>query len=77
MSHLKLDATSTVPDAKMKYILTSGILPTGLSLTINGEIIGKVRLYSDGTLPGITSFDNGSFTLDGGTTTIDESYLFQ
>ena len=25
---------------------------------------------------GITSFDNGSFTLDGGTTTIDESYSF-
>ena len=35
MSHLKLDATSTVPDAKMKYILMGGILPPGLSLTIN------------------------------------------
>ena len=76
MSHLRLDATSTVADAKMKYILTGGTLPPGLSLTINGEIIGKVRLYPDGTLPGITSFDNGSFTLDGGTTTVDESYSF-
>ena len=45
----------------------------GLSLTINGEIIGKVRLYpTEHCL--IDPFDNGNFTLDGGTTTIDESY---
>ena len=44
MSHLRVTATSTVPDARVKYILTSGILPPGLALTINGEIVGKVRL---------------------------------
>jgi hypothetical protein len=76
MSHIKLEASSTVPDARLKYILTEGNLPPGLSLTIDGEITGKVRLYSEGALPGITSFDNNSLTLDGGTTTVDESYSF-
>lgn len=75
-SHLRLDAESTVPDAKMKYLLQSGTLPPGLSLTLDGEIVGNVRLYSEDSLPGITSFDNNELTLDGGTTTVDESYTF-
>jgi len=75
-SHLRLDAQSTVSDARMKYLLMSGSLPPGLSLTLDGEIVGNVRLYSEDSLPGITSFDNNSLTLDGGTTTVDESYTF-
>jgi len=75
-SHLKLEATSSVTDAKMKYLLTGGTLPPGLSLSLDGEIVGNVRLYSEDSLPGITSFDNNLLTLDGGTTTIDESYSF-
>ena len=74
MSHLRVTATSTVPDARVKYILTSGILPPGLALTINGEIVGKVRLNPDGTLPGVTAFDSRAFTFDGGTTTVDPNY---
>ena len=38
ISTFKVEATSTVPDAKMKYFLTSGELPPGLVLSINGEI---------------------------------------
>ena len=76
MSHLRVTATSTVPDARVKYILTSGILPPGLALTINGEIVGKVRLNPDGTLPGVTAFDSRAFTFDGGTTTVDSNYTF-
>jgi len=75
-SHLKLEATSTVPDARMKYILTEGTLPPGLSLSLDGELLGTVRLYSEDSLPGITSFDSNNLTLDGGTTTVDESYSF-
>ncbi len=75
-SHLKLEATSSVADAKMKYLLTGGTLPPGLSLSLDGEIVGNVRLYSENSLPGITSFDNNLLTLDGGTTTVDESYSF-
>ena len=30
ISSFKVEATSTVPDAKMKYFLTSGELPPGL-----------------------------------------------
>ena len=75
-SHLRLDAESTVTDARMKYLLISGTLPPGLSLTLDGEIVGNVRLYSEDSLPGITSFDNNELTLDGGTTTVDESYTF-
>ena len=75
-SHLKLEATSTVADAKMKYLLMSGSLPPGLSLSLDGEIVGNVRLYSENSLPGITSFDNNLLILDGGTTTVDESYSF-
>ena len=75
-SHLKLEATSTVADAKMKYLLMSGSLPPGLSLSLDGEIVGNVRLYNENSLPGITSFDNNLLILDGGTTTVDESYSF-
>ena len=75
-SHIRLEAVSSITDAKMKYILTDGLLPPGLSLTLDGEIVGKVRLYSENSLPGITSFDNNELTLDGGTTTVDESYTF-
>ena len=76
-SHLKLEATSTVTDAKMKYLLMSGSLPPGLSLSLDGEIVGNVRLYSENSLSGITSFDNNLLILDGGTTTVDESYSFK
>ena len=76
MSHLRVTATSTVPDARLKYILINGTLPPGLALTINGEIIGKVRLNPDGTLPGVTAFDSRGFTFDGGTTTVDANYSF-
>ena len=75
-SHLRLNAESTVSDARMKYLLMSGTLPPGLSLTLDGEIVGNVRLYSEDSQPGITSFDNNELTLDGGTTTVDESYTF-
>ena len=35
----------------MKYLLTGGTLPPGLSLSLDGEIVGNVRLYSEDSLP--------------------------
>jgi hypothetical protein len=79
VSTLKVEATSTVPDAVVLYTIVSGNLPPGLSLDLNGEIVGKVNQYAtlDGDVvvnPGLTTFDNNLFSLDGGTTTVDRVY---
>lgn len=76
ISTLSVKAVTTVPDARLIYSLTSGRLPPGLSLTYDGEIIGKVTQFGDGVNPGLTRFDNGDFILDGGTTTLDRDYIF-
>lgn len=70
VSNFRITANSTVTDANLKYILLSGSLPPGLSLSINGEI--------NGTLDGqsVTFIDGGDFTLDSGLTTIDRKYEF-
>lgn len=70
VSNFRITANSTVTDANLKYILLSGSLPPGLSLSINGEI--------NGTLDGqsVTFIDSGDFTLDSGLTTIDRKYEF-
>ncbi|SVB37431.1 uncharacterized protein METZ01_LOCUS190285, partial [marine metagenome] len=64
-----------VPDAKMKYFLTSGELPPGLVLSINGEIIGTVRQFSSGNSGGLTFFED-NLTFDGDTTSIDRVFTF-
>lgn len=75
ISTFKVEATSTVPDAKMKYFLTSGELPPGLVLSINGEIIGTVRQFSSGNSGGLTFFED-NLTFDGDTTSIDRVFTF-
>ena len=79
VSTLKVEATTTVPNAVVLYTVVSGSLPPGLSLDLNGEIVGKVNQYAtlDGNVvikPGLTTFDNNAFSLDGGTTTVDRVY---
>ena len=79
VSTLKVEATTTVLDAVVLYTVVSGSLPPGLSLDLNGEIVGKVNQYAtlDGDVvinPGLTTFDNNTFSLDGGTTTVDRVY---
>jgi len=71
-----VSATTTVPNAKLRYVLTDGELPPGLVLALDGEIIGKVRQYSTGNLLGLTVFDTRTFTLDNDETTIDRSFTF-
>lgn len=80
ISTLSLQAVSTIPNATILYTITSGSLPPGLSLDLDGEIVGKVSQYgipAEGDL-GLTTFDfdTGSTTFDGGTTSTDRVYDF-
>jgi hypothetical protein len=48
-STLKIEATSTVPGAQVIYTRIGGRLPPGLTLSPDGEIIGRVnQFYSAG-----------------------------
>ena len=80
ISTLSLKANSTIPNSTILYTITSGSLPPGLSLDLDGEIVGKVSQYgipAEGYL-GLTTFDftDGATTFDGGTTSTDRVYNF-
>jgi len=76
VSTLSVSAQTTVPNAKLIYTLESGSLPPGLSLSLDGELIGKIRPFGDIDNPGLTVFDGQDFLLDGNTTTIDRNFSF-
>ena len=76
ISTFSVSATTNVPNANLLYNITSGRLPPGLRLNLNGEIIGKVRQFASGTDLGLTTVDENDFTLDGGTTTLDRKFIF-
>lgn len=76
ISTLSVAAQTTVPNARLIYTLESGNLPPGLSLSLDGEIIGKIRSFGNVESPGLTVFDGQSFILDGNTTSIDRKYTF-
>lgn len=80
ISLLKIEATTTVTNSVLLYKVTGGRLPPGLSLNLDGEIVGKVNQYGDpttGTL-GLTTFDyqNNVTTFDNDLMTIDRVYTF-
>ena len=86
VSTLRVQATSTVTDAVVLYTIDSGTLPPGLTLDLDGEIVGKVNQYADPVTgaKGLTTFNSNqilnptssgnSTTFDGGTTTVDKVY---
>lgn len=76
ISTLAVQATTTVPNAIVIYQLLDGALPPGLTLSISGQLIGKVNQFGTVNNPGIITFDNNAFTLDAGTTTFDREYEF-
>ena len=80
ISTLKVSATSTIPNAIVLHSITSGQLPTGLTLNFDGEIIGKVNQFYDPTTntPGLLTFDNSTtaITFDNNQTTIDRKFTF-
>lgn len=76
ISTLSVQAQTNVPNARLIYTLESGKLPPGLSLSFDGEIIGKIRSFGDVNNPGLTIFDSQDFIMDGNTTTFDRKYTF-
>ena len=79
ISTLKVEATTTIPDAPLIYELIDGTLPPGVSLSYDGELIGKPRQFEDGQLLGLTSFDGGDLNFDGVDpvlTTFDREFVF-
>lgn len=65
VSTLKINATSSIPNATITYVFLSGSLPPGLSLMYDGEISGSVKQY-----PNSITFDHNTLTFDNGLTTI-------
>ena len=76
ISTLSLSAETTLANAVILYVKTLGALPPGLTLNLDGEIVGKVRQFGTQTEPGIITFDNNNFTLDFNETTFDKEYTF-
>lgn len=76
ISTLSVGAQTTVPNAKLIYTLESGKLPPGLSLSFDGEIIGKIRPFGSTENPGLTAFDSQALLLDGNTTSVDRKFTF-
>jgi hypothetical protein len=68
ISTLKIEAISTLANAQLSYELISGVLPPGLTLQVNGEIIGKIRQYST---PGPDNIEGNTDDLKGLTTFYD------
>ena len=76
ISTLAVNATTTVPNAMLLYSLTAGTLPPGITLSLSGELIGKVRSFGTQENLGLTVFDSQQMQLDGNTTTLDRTYKF-
>ena len=79
ISNLKVEAETTVPDTRMIYNLKSGKLPFGMTLAIDGEIIGNAQQFNTPGSLGLTTFEKKAVTWDGvlpGDTTFDRKYKF-
>ena len=76
VSTLAITATTTVPNAIVIYQLLDGAVPPGLTLSLDGQLIGKVNQFGTVGNPGIITFDNNAFTLDANDTTFDREYEF-
>jgi len=80
VSTLRIEAVSSFADSVVLYELESGRLPPGLTLNLDGEIVGKVNQYQNPITgaAGLTSFDYdmGGTTFDLEKTTVDRDYIF-
>lgn len=74
--NLFVNASTTIPNTSLIYSLKSGSLPPGISLNLNGELIGKVNQYGSVGNPGLVTFDDTETTFDNAETTFDKKYKF-
>ena len=76
ISTLAVKAKTSVPNGVLLYTLDSGTLPPGLTLSLGGDIEGKIRPIGTTENLGLTTFDSGSMTFDNNVTTVDRKYRF-
>ena len=76
ISNLFVQATTTIPNTSLLYTLKSGTLPPGITLNLDGELIGKVNQYGFINKPGLVTFDDTETTFDNSETTFDKTYKF-
>jgi len=76
ISMLSVTASSTITESVILYVKTSGTLPPGLILELDGEITGKVSQFNLNGDQGLITFYASNFSLDAGTTTVDRVYSF-
>lgn len=83
ISTLQIEAETILSNADIRYSYVSGTIPPGLILGGSGELIGKVNQFEstpgagDGLLTiDLANFGLNSFSLDGGTTSIDRIFRF-
>jgi len=75
-SYLRIEAETSLSGAVLRYDLVSGKLPNGLELKRDGEIVGKVNQFANGTTLGLTTIDNRTTTFDGSNTRFDRQFKF-
>lgn len=73
ISTLRVEAKTTVPDARLIYTIVDGKLPNGMFLAYTGEIVGKPNQYGNEENLGLTLFDGRDMTFDNNTTSIDRN----
>lgn len=78
VSTLGISASSSLTNAIVIYEQVGGILPPGLSLSSDGELIGVVHQYYNPLTEelGLITFDNSTTIFDNNTTTFDRSFKF-
>lgn len=87
ISELSVVAQNVNADYNLQYELVAGVLPKGLTLNNDGTIQGKVayqsQTYFDFTMSDLEApiepdenYGFGAFTLDSGSTTIDQNWYF-
>ena len=64
VSTLAVSASSTVSNSAILYVLESGTLPPGLTLILDGEIVGKVKQFGSGTRFCGTWVSNNNYLLN-------------
>ena len=67
-STISVKAYSSIANAVLTYAITDGQLPPGLSLSQNGEVIGKIHQYATFFDPLISSLYNEPTTYDNSST---------
>jgi hypothetical protein len=69
-SLLSIEATAVDANRVLEYSVTAGALPTGLTLSPTGNIIGKVDKTE------FTTVDDNAITFDSNTLSLDRKYTF-